>query len=72
MIAKTKKWGNSIGILIPKKEADSLNIREDQEVIVEIIKKENPLKKLFGALRFRKSTEELLEESKKELSSIRF
>ena len=29
--------------------------------------KENPLKELFGALKFKKSTEEILKEARKEL-----
>ena len=45
---KIKKWGNSIGILIPKEEAKILNLSEGQEVAIEITKKENPLKELFG------------------------
>ncbi|MBN1156436.1 hypothetical protein JXA85_02385, partial [Candidatus Woesearchaeota archaeon] len=46
---KIKKWGNSFGLLIPKNEFEKLNIGENQRVVVEIIKKENPLKELFGA-----------------------
>jgi len=49
MIAtKTRKWGNSLGILIPKKEVENLNLKENQTIIIEITKKENPLKELFG------------------------
>jgi len=46
--SKIKKWGNSLGLLIPKDELRRMGIGEDEEVIVEIIKKENPLKELFG------------------------
>lgn len=69
MIAtKIKKWGNSIGVIIPKEEANKLNLKEDQEVTIEI-KKENPLKELFGTLKFKKSTEEILKETRKEFES---
>ncbi len=62
MVCKTRKWGNSIGIRVPKKTATELGIREDQEVIVEIKKKENPLRELFGALKFDEPTEKILKE----------
>ncbi len=48
IIGKIRKWGNSMALLIPKDEARSLNLMEDQEVAVEITKKDNPLKDLFG------------------------
>ncbi len=48
IVCKIKKWGNSIGVLIPKEEANILNLKEGQEVAIEITKKENPLKELFG------------------------
>ena len=41
-VSKTKKWGNSIGLLIPKQEASRLNLQENLEVVVDIIGKENP------------------------------
>ncbi|MEK6868981.1 MAG: AbrB/MazE/SpoVT family DNA-binding domain-containing protein [Nanoarchaeota archaeon] len=58
--AKTRKWGNSLGIIIPKGEVENLKLRENQTVIVEITKKENPLKELFGFAKLNKPTEELL------------
>ena len=45
---KLKKWGNSMGLLIPKSELIKMSIEENQEVVVEISKKDNPLKALFG------------------------
>lgn len=48
MVCKIKKWGNSIGVLIPKEEANILHLKEGQEVAIEITKKENPLRELFG------------------------
>ncbi|MFH1072361.1 MAG: hypothetical protein V1743_02945 [Nanoarchaeota archaeon] len=48
IITKTKKWGNSIGVLIPKEEVRNLNLKEDQEIMLDVIKKGNSLKELFG------------------------
>ena len=62
IITKTRKWGSSIGIVIPKKVAEELKIRENQEVIVDIKPKDNPLKELFGSVKLSKPTEQLLKE----------
>jgi len=51
---KTKKWGNSIGILIPKEAIRKENIKPDQEVTVLISAK--PITKgndIWGTLKFR-------------------
>ncbi|MEK6946076.1 MAG: AbrB/MazE/SpoVT family DNA-binding domain-containing protein [Nanoarchaeota archaeon] len=62
MISKTRKWGSSIGIIIPKKVAKELKIRENQEVFFDIRPKDNPLRELFGSGKFSKPTEQLLKE----------
>ena len=59
---KTRKWGSSLGIIIPKKVAQELKIRENQDVIVDIKPKDNPLKELFGSVKLSKPTEQLLRE----------
>jgi len=67
---KIKKWGNSFGLLIPKDELRRLNIGENQEVVADITKKENPLKELFGFAKrhnVKKSTEQILKETRKDL-----
>ena len=66
---KTKQWGNSIGIIIPKDLVDDLSLVPGEEVTIEIEKKQNVLKELFGAIHFKKSTAELLHEVRKELES---
>jgi len=63
---KTKKWGNSIGIIIPSKEAESLKLKENQTIRVDIsITTENPLKELFGSYKFKKPTDKILKEIRK-------
>jgi len=64
IILKTRRWGSSIGMVIPKKVAKELKIKENQDIIVDIKPKENPLKELFGMGKGKttKSTEELLKE----------
>jgi len=60
---KTKKWGNSLGIIIPSKEAEGLKLKENQTIRVEIhLNTENPLKELFGSYKSKIPTEQLLKE----------
>ena len=62
IISKTRKWGSSLGVIIPKDVVKQLKIRENQEVYLEIKPKENPLKELFGSVKLSKPTEQLLKE----------
>jgi len=64
---KTKKWGNSIGVVIPIETANKLNLKPEETIIIEITKKEKVLKELFGSLKFKKSTEQILKEVRADL-----
>lgn len=66
---KTKKWGNSLGLIIPSETADELNLKPQETIVIEITKKENVLKELFGKAKFKKSTKKMLEEYRKETES---
>lgn len=66
---KTKKWGNSIGVVIPMGAANKLNLHPEEAVVIEITKKENVLKELFGALKSKKSAEQMIKEARKDLES---
>jgi hypothetical protein len=48
MICRTKKWGNSIGIVIPKEEVNRLNLGEEQDITVTIVKQDNPFRELWN------------------------
>jgi len=69
MEVKTKQWGNSIGLVIPKEVVDSLKIRPEENIIIEIEKKENPLKELFGFGKGKKITRKAFLENRKMLES---
>ena len=62
LTAKLKKWGNSYGIPVPKRKAKELGLHEGQEVAVQIQAKGNPLREMFGSLKFDKPTKQLLKE----------
>lgn len=73
MIAcKTKQWGNSIGIVIPKNVAKEKGIQAEDDVLVEIEKKsekQTVLQELAGTLKAKKSVEQILKEVRRELES---
>ena len=60
-----KKWGNSLGIVIPSETADKLGIKPEETISIEIHKEKNALKDLFGALPFKKPTRQILMEVRK-------
>jgi len=64
IISKTRKWGSSLGVVIPKEIVKELKLRENQDIVMDIKPKDNPLKELFGMGKGKttKSTEELLKE----------
>ena len=65
---KLKKWGNSIGIVIPKDIIKKRNLKPDQEVTVTI--QDKPFTKgkdIWGTMKFTKSTEQLMREVDKDL-----
>jgi len=63
IIAKTKKWGNSIGIIIPKATVREHNIKPEQEIEIHIKSKlVTKVKDIFGKWKFKKSTKQLMKE----------
>lgn len=69
-ICKTKKWGSSLGIVIPKSVVDEMHLTENQDVEIDVRAATNPLQELFGFAKRRglkKSTEEIIRETRKVL-----
>ena len=64
--AKLKKWGRSLGLVVPMKKIENEGIEENEILEVIITRKENPLKKHFGTHKFSRSTEEILHEGDRE------
>ncbi len=65
--AMLKRWGSSVGLILPKGSLKKEDLKVGQRVIVRVMKKISPLRQTFGTLKFRKSTEELLRESDQEM-----
>ncbi len=66
---KTKKWGNSIGIIIPSETVERLNIKPEEKIVVEITKESNVLKEMFGTMKSNKTTRQMLDENRKVMES---
>ena len=66
---RIRKWGNSFGIVVPVKLLEKGNIKEGEEVIALISERKRVnLKKLFNAnLKFKKTTEQMMEETDRDL-----
>ena len=65
----TRKWGNSIAVIIPAQIAEQEKIKENQEITIEF-KKKRPEKikagALFGFLKdWKRPTNEILDEADK-------
>ena len=60
--AIARKWGNSIGISLPKDVVEKANIKPNREVEIFIQDKRVDLSKVFGTLNIKKSTQKILDE----------
>ncbi len=66
---RIRKWGNSFGLVIPKKEINRENFIEGEEIVL-LIKKKNRNKVLregFGMFKFKKPVSKIMKEIDKEL-----
>ena len=64
--AKVRKWGRSFGVVIPKEKIKEEGIKENETIKLLISKKSNVLKETFGTMKFKRSTQEILDESDRE------
>ncbi|MFH1409810.1 MAG: AbrB/MazE/SpoVT family DNA-binding domain-containing protein [Nanoarchaeota archaeon] len=48
--AIVRKWGNSLGIILPKEFVEQKKIKENEKVQIEVVKKAN-ISHLFGSLK---------------------
>lgn len=65
---KIRKWGNSMGVLISKKDLKDLGLHENEEVQMRVERRSNPLKEMFGAGKFSRPIDEILAEHRKNTS----
>jgi antitoxin component of MazEF toxin-antitoxin module len=46
----TRKWGNSIGVILPNELVQTQNIKENQKIIINVVK-EADISHMFGSLK---------------------
>lgn len=64
--AITRKWGNSIAVVIPNEVVQRERIREDQEIVITLERKRPKAGVLFGFLKdWKKSAQEIKDEARK-------
>ena len=62
--AKAKRWGSSLGVVLPKELVEAKKIRENDEILIEV--KNRPLaKEFFG--RFPRKSKRTAQEIKDEM-----
>lgn len=62
---KTRKWGSSIGIVLPKELVEEAGIRLNETVVVDI-RKRHKAKEFFGLLKdWKRPTQEIKDEMRK-------
>jgi len=66
---RLRRWGNSFGIVVPGRDVERESLKEGDEVKVLMKKnrKANVLRETFGTLKFKKSVEQIMRETDKEL-----
>ena len=58
IVTRVKKWGNSLGLIIPKQAVEKLGLKEEEEIVVNIngSGRSDALKKGWGLCRGDKKT----------------
>lgn len=64
--AKVRKWGRSFGVVIPKEKIREEGIKENETIKLLIGKRTNVLRETFGTMKFKRTTQEILDESDRE------
>ncbi|HIG93012.1 MAG: hypothetical protein QT02_C0002G0055 [archaeon GW2011_AR9] len=59
---QVREWGGSLGIVIPKGLVQTEHLKAGDNVEIFLVKKTNVLREVFGKIKFRRSTEDILKE----------
>jgi len=59
-----RKWGNSIGGVFPKSFVEEKGLKANDTVWVDVVKTVD-LTPIFGSLKFKKSTQQMIDEERK-------
>lgn len=62
---KTKKWGSSIGVVLPKALVEDIGIKPNEPIIIDV-KKRHKAKEFFGLLKnWKRATQGIKDEMRK-------
>ena len=64
--SRLRRWGRSFGIVVPMEKLRKEKFGADEDVMVTVSKKKNPLKETFGTVKLSRSTKEILDEGDRE------
>ena len=64
--SKLRRWGRSFGVVIPMDKIKKEKLVEDEEIVLLVGKKKNPLKETFGTAKFKRPIKEILKEGDRE------
>lgn len=62
-----RRWGSSLGVIIPKEVVEKEHIKEGQKIDFLILKDNKALRETFGTLKFRKTSQEMKDEIRDEI-----
>ncbi len=62
-----RKWGNSIGLVIPRDIVKKENIRPGKRIDILIPNKSSVLKETFGTMKFKKTSQQIKDKLREEL-----
>lgn len=62
--AVVKKWGSSMGIVLPKELVEKKGLKENEKILVEVVKEAN-LEGIFGSLKRKMSGQEFKDLARK-------
>tara|TARA_Y100000310_G_C20213862_1_gene592613 strand:+ start:374 stop:595 length:222 start_codon:yes stop_codon:yes gene_type:complete len=65
--ARTRKWGKSIGVVIPAEAAKQEGIGPDADVTLTLRRKAMPLEKIFGSIKLKKPVAKIMREIDEEM-----
>ena len=65
---KTRQWGSSLGVIIPKEIVQEEGLKENQIIRILAVgtKEKTKVKDIFGKLKFKKPVQVLLDETDKD------
>lgn len=72
VVARVRKWGNSLGIVLPKDFSETKRLNEGDEVFISEVVKVTDLSDVFGKVKTGRTGQEFKDEARKGWREKRF